>query len=425
MASVWVAEDTSRGRNVAVKVLDPELAFRADVVERFMMEAQAIARIRSPYVPEIYGHGSLLDGSPFIAMELLDGVDLGAYLRVHRRLSARVTARVISQVASALSEAHRLGIVHRDVKPENIFVTGDGDEIVSKLFDFGIAKIPSGDPAEGLTQMGTLMGTPSYMSAEQLLSAKDVDQHADLWSLAVVAYVALTGKLPFEGETFPAVCLAIHEGVFELPSSLNSVIPREIDAWMLKALNPNPRNRFRTATALADALMAVACERKASEARAGAPLAERAMWPSLAGLARTRRSQPEQRRPSLAALALCAGSIAYLGTSPVPASVSDRLAATWSAAAGLATASEAALASASTELMRRATASMTLSPPPTDIGPSALPSADAVSGGNASYAGEFATTGLSVDCRGERFKAIPSNEGDTSDGGPPAKLSSF
>jgi serine/threonine protein kinase len=361
MASVWAAEDTSRGHNVALKVLAPDLAIHPEVVERFVKEAEATARIDSPYVPKIYDHGSLPDGTPFIVMELLEGADLGAYLAARGRLSTSVTARIVSQVASALSVAHRLGIVHRDVKPENIFVTGSEDELVAKLFDFGIARIPSEDDVVRLTQMGALMGTPSYMSAEQLLSAKDVDRRADLWSLAVVAYLALTGRLPFEGETFGAVCVAIHEGTFDLPSALDPHIPPQIDAWISKALSRDADHRFQTAEAFTEALMdAVGAPREQTADTLEPP--ERRTRPSLRGVARTHRGTRESRRPSLAAFALCAGSIAYLGTSPLPASLPNVVVGAGAAVAGFAKANKARLKQVSAEV-HRAAASMAIRTP--------------------------------------------------------------
>ncbi|HEX3344160.1 MAG TPA: serine/threonine-protein kinase, partial [Polyangiaceae bacterium] len=252
MATVWAAEDRAHGRRVAVKILDAEVAESPQTVERFIAEASAMGHIRSPFVPEIYESGRLSDGTPYTVMELLEGLDLDVYLRNYGRLSLRATARLVSQIAAALTEAHRVGIVHRDVKAENILVTGGGEHLRAKLIDFGIAKIPSEHGRLG-TQMAT-MGTPAYMSPEQLASTKDVDARADLWSLAVAAYIALTGKMPFDGETFLAVCLSIHEGIFDLPSHLRVDVPVEVDAWLTKALHRDPAKRFQTAAELSEAL---------------------------------------------------------------------------------------------------------------------------------------------------------------------------
>jgi eukaryotic-like serine/threonine-protein kinase len=265
MATVWVAEDRELGRRVAVKVLDAEHASNAKVVERFTSEARAMARIRSPFVPEIYERGALADGTPYTVMELLDGEDLDGRLRARGPLSVRGTARLVAQVAAALTEAHGLGIVHRDVKAENILVSGSGDRLRARLIDFGIAKIPGADGRHA-TQTAT-MGTPAYMSPEQLASTKDVDARADVWSLGVVAYMALTGRTPFEGETFLAVCLSIREGVFPPPCGLVPELPGELDAWMAKALAPDAAKRFQSARALSEALTAIA-QRVPAPARA-------------------------------------------------------------------------------------------------------------------------------------------------------------
>jgi serine/threonine protein kinase len=313
MASVWLAEDRKHRRVVAVKVLATEFVDNAEVVQRFTMEAQTIARIRSPYVPRVYGHGSLEDRTPFMVMELLEGVDLDTYLRTHQRLSLKAAVRIVTQVAAALVETHRLGIVHRDVKPENIFVSGRGDDVVAKLFDFGIAKVPESGRLTGrLTQMNALMGTPNYMSAEQLMSAKNVDARADLWSLAVVAYLVLTGKLPFDGETFGAVCVSVHRGTFDLPSHLCRHLPRQVDAWISKALSRDADARFQTAEALSEALITAVRDR--ADVQTGVEeVSERSHRVSLWRTVRTRRFTEKRRKGVATALAVCAGAVVYLG----------------------------------------------------------------------------------------------------------------
>lgn len=163
MATVWVAEARAGKRRVAVKILDAQVAESAQAIERFTSEASAMARIHSPFVPEIYECGRLNDGTPYTVMELLDGVDLDVHLRTHGVLSLRATARLVTQIGAALTEAHDLGIVHRDVKAENIFVAGRPEQLRAKLIDFGIAKIPTDRPGRHGTQMAT-MGTPAYMS---------------------------------------------------------------------------------------------------------------------------------------------------------------------------------------------------------------------------------------------------------------------
>jgi serine/threonine protein kinase len=340
MATVWVAEDRSGRQRFAVKVLAPDLVTNREAVERFTMEAKAIARIKSPFVPVAHGTGSLPDGTPYTVMELLDGVDLDVYLRKYGRLSLRATSRLVSHAAGALAAAHRLGIVHRDVKAENVFVTGVGEDLTAKLVDFGIAKMPVDKEGDARpTQMGTLMGTPAYMSDEQLLSPKDVDHRADLWSLGVVAYLALTGRLPFEGETFGAVCVAIHKGIFNPPSQLRPELPLELDAWFMKALSHDPNDRFQTAEEMADALTTLAAKSMALPLRTqDEPDAGKRL--SVPGPARTRRGA-RQSSPGwpVTVLALCAGSIVYVAsasaTARLPSWLSDDATLGWSFAEDL------------------------------------------------------------------------------------------
>ncbi len=324
MATVWVAEARAGKRRVAVKILDAQVAESAQAIERFTSEASAMARIHSPFVPEIYECGRLNDGTPYTVMELLDGVDLDVHLRTHGVLSLRATARLVTQIGAALTEAHDLGIVHRDVKAENIFVAGRPEQLRAKLIDFGIAKIPTDRPGRHGTQMAT-MGTPAYMSPEQLSSTKDVDARADLWSLAVVAYLALTGKTPFDGDTFMAVCLSIHQGIFDLPSHLRSELPAEVDAWLSKALHRDPGQRFQTARELSDALATIA-----RRSRPPAPLLELTLEPetgacipvegvraSLDGVSRTRSTARAPRTwRNVALVAACACLFAVWGAAP-------------------------------------------------------------------------------------------------------------
>ncbi len=319
MASIWVAEDTLLKREVAVKFLSAELCDCPDSVERFAKEARAVARIDSPYVPRVYGKGALSDGTPFIVMELLEGVDLDEYLRVQGLLSLSQTARIVSQVAAALSSAHSVGIVHRDIKPENIFLTGDGPDGMAKLLDFGIAKVWL-DDQQMLTRPGAIMGTPSYMSPEQLRSAKDVDGMSDLWSLAVVAYVALTGELPFPGETFGAVCVAIHAGSFRAPGRLRPGLPRAVDAWFRRALHPDPSARFRTARELAASFRAAAEPRSAPSVPSKDPLSKGRS--SLAGVTRaSARTQRSWRGGVVALAAAWVGSLAVATSPSLPTAI--------------------------------------------------------------------------------------------------------
>jgi serine/threonine protein kinase len=352
MASVWMAEDLARRRRVAVKVLRPELAGNDDAVARFTAEARAMALIRSPFVPEVYDQGSLSDGTPFLLMEWMDGTDLDRHLRAHGRMSVQATARLVSQMGAALDAVHRTGIVHRDVKAENIFIQGRGDDIRAKLLDFGIAKIPF----EGRrTHVGTLMGTPSYMSPEQLVSPRDVDERSDYWSLGVVAYLALTGRLPFKGETFGAICVSIHNGAYEAPSRLVSELPVELDAWMAKALSTVPKARFQTAQELCRSLEAVARGDGLGKAHGLAWIVDgdpgAVDRPSVGGVSRSRRLPREPRRgPRLAMAAIGAALIAYAMPSAHDRAWPTRATAMWGALTSFSKSTVAPRSSASVSL---------------------------------------------------------------------------
>jgi hypothetical protein len=315
MATVWVAEDRERRRRVAIKVLSAALTDKPRIVERFMSEARTMERLQSPFVPQVHEFGRLSDGTPYMAMELCDGSDLDVYLRTRGRLSLTSTARLLSQIAGALTEAHGMGIVHRDVKAENILIMSEGDRLHAKLVDFGIAKNALGAVAQNWTQTATL-GTPAYMSPEQLTSTKDVDARADVWSLGVVAYLALTGKTPFDGDTFIAVCLSIRTGVFDLPSHLLPELPAEVDAWISKALHPDPGRRFQTARELSDALAVIAKESTTLHPPTTEAYA-RDDRTTVDGVSRARRTtRVPPRRFGAAWVAVCAAAAAMLVAFP-------------------------------------------------------------------------------------------------------------
>jgi serine/threonine protein kinase len=254
MGQVWAGIQGPLRRDVAVKFLRESMAHDAGALQRFVLEAQTLARLPCKHVPQVFDFGTLPDGAPFIVMELLEGVDLEKRLELGGPLSLAQAAKLMAQMVSVLSVAHGLGFVHRDIKPGNIFLLdSDRDEFTAKLLDFGLAKTPVFADSGGLTQTGTTLGTPSYMSPEQLLSARAVGASADLWSLAVVAYRSLTGELPFSGETFAAVYLSIERSGFVKPSVLRPELPVAIDEWFEKALSPDPEVRFTSATEMADA----------------------------------------------------------------------------------------------------------------------------------------------------------------------------
>jgi serine/threonine protein kinase len=254
MANVWIAEHAGLEMQVAVKFMSGELANDAGCAARFGTEAKLAARIKSPHVVDIFDYATTPAGLPYIVMELLEGEDLEMRIRRNGPLGLEDSSRVVVQICRALTKAHALGIVHRDIKPDNVFLVEHEGELFVKVLDFGIAK--DATKLQSLTAAGAMMGTPSFMSPEQIFRPKEVDHRSDLWSTAVVAYGCLTGRLPFEGDNFGTMCLSIHDGKFAAPSSIDRTVPREIDAWFEKALSLAPAARFQSASDMSNAYLA-------------------------------------------------------------------------------------------------------------------------------------------------------------------------
>ena len=257
-ASVWIGEHLALTTQVAVKLIDPELAKRPDARERFKREATAAAQLRSPHVVQILDHG--IDGDqPFIVMELLEGEDLFQRLEKRHHLSIKDTSKIITQIARALTRAHAAGIVHRDLKPENIFLTHNDDDEIVKVLDFGVAKVR--DAAKVTMQktgVGTLIGTPHYMSPEQVKGIGEVDYRTDLWALGVLAYQCVTGELPFDSEGVGDLLIKITIGDIPVPSKVLTGVPPAFDAWFARICDRDPARRFASARAAAEALARIA-----------------------------------------------------------------------------------------------------------------------------------------------------------------------
>jgi len=222
MGIVVAATHLGLEQHVAIKFLLPEAARNKIAVERFLREARVAAMVHSDYVARVHDVGTLEDGVPYIVMEHLEGSDLGQLIARSGALPVPETSEIALQACEALAALHAAGVVHRDLKPSNLFVTrrADGSPAV-KLLDFGISKLTVGaqdsSPDPGLTATTTIMGSPSYMSPEQLKSTKEVDPRTDVWSLGAVLFEALSGKQAFAGDSVPQVCAMIAS---EKPPSL-------------------------------------------------------------------------------------------------------------------------------------------------------------------------------------------------------------
>src|SRR5262245_3362193 len=199
MGSVWVARHLQLDVDVAIKFMTPQFAASADARARFEREAKASAQLKLANAVQVHDYG-VEDGSPFLVMELLDGEDLESRLGRERRLTPAATLAVLESVCRALRRAHEVGLVHRDLKPGNIFLARQAGEEVVKVLDFGIAKDTQAAFGAAATRTGAILGSPHYMSPEQVRSSNRVDHRSDLWALGVIAFRCLTGHLPFPGD---------------------------------------------------------------------------------------------------------------------------------------------------------------------------------------------------------------------------------
>jgi eukaryotic-like serine/threonine-protein kinase len=252
MGSVWVARHLKLDTEVAVKFIADRLIDRGDTAaKRFEREARLAAKMKSPHAVQIFDHGTTDDGTPYIVMELLHGESLAERLD-RGPLSVVEASRVVQQVAEVLREAHNVGVVHRDIKPHNLFLTNTSYDIFTKVLDFGVARHEQVDEASAVTETGALVGTPFYMSPEQLLRAEEPGRASDLWALAVVAYQCLTTKLPFHGDTIAALGAALSNGDFEPVTSRRASLPNTLDTWFSRTLSSDSSDRFADVATMAD-----------------------------------------------------------------------------------------------------------------------------------------------------------------------------
>ena len=252
MALVFEGEHVRLGQRVAIKLIRPELAGHAELVTRFEREGRAASRLRSRHAARIFDVDVTEAGVPFLTMELLDGNDLAAELERRGPLPIAEAAGYVIQACAALAEAHALGIIHRDVKPSNLFLTTEGGERIVKVLDFGIATSPLDDDGK-LTRTGAVMGTPIYMAPEQFRSAKDVDGRADVWSLGATLYELLGGRPPFDGSAATVGIAIVTEPLPSL-TALRPDVPEGLAAAIERALEKNRNARFHDVIELRGAL---------------------------------------------------------------------------------------------------------------------------------------------------------------------------
>jgi Protein kinase domain len=251
MGVVYRARDERLQRRVAIKVLPPELAFSSEIRQRFTREAQTAARLSHPHIVPIHDVGEG-NGIVYFVMGLIEGESLAARIRRRGRVSAEDTRRIIRETADALSAAHAVSVIHRDIKPDNILLEGTRGRVV--VTDFGIAKAMSATSGATLTSAGMAIGTPSYMSPEQAAGEREIDGRSDLYSVGIVAYQMLSGVLPFNAPTVAGILMKqitetaplLHENYPDVPEDLSLAVAR--------CLEKDPANRWPSAEALRRAL---------------------------------------------------------------------------------------------------------------------------------------------------------------------------
>jgi eukaryotic-like serine/threonine-protein kinase len=252
MGMVVAAMHLELDQEVALKFMLPEAMASAQAMDRFLREARAAVRLRSEHICRVLDVGRLDNGAPYIVMELMEGRDFAHVIAAHGAMPVTDAVDHVIQAMEGLAEAHAQGIVHRDLKPGNLFVTIDNEGApLVKVLDFGISKSSLGGAA---TKTGDIMGSPAYMAPEQMASSKDVDARADIWALGVILYQAITGGLPFEGDTLPALCMSVLNATPPAPSQIRAGLPPGLADVVMRCLEKQPDRRYASVAALAEAL---------------------------------------------------------------------------------------------------------------------------------------------------------------------------
>src|SRR4051812_4565786 len=255
MGTVYEARHEFLETTVALKFLHTELAQRAGLASRFLQEARVSARIRSPHVTHVTDVDQTADGSPYLVMELLHGEPLQQAMDRHGKLPPEQAVDFGLQILSGLESAHAIGVVHRDLKPDNVFIVPGPTGPLLKLIDFGIAKLrASTEFQKGLTRAGVIMGTPEYMAPEQLFAAENVDHRADLYSLGVILFEMLSGRRPADGDEVEAIVAAVVSGNVRHLADLEPGLAPGLVAVVERALRPDREARFGSALEMRAAL---------------------------------------------------------------------------------------------------------------------------------------------------------------------------
>jgi len=259
MGAVYEATHQDLGRLAAIKTLHRRLADSEQARARFLREGQAASRIRHPNVADVYDVG-IEEDCPYLVMEFLEGETLARHIAREGPLSVQRTADILVPVISAVCAAHELGVVHRDLKPDNIFLAAQRGGVQPKVLDFGISKILNRDDASVLTDTGAFLGTPYYVSPEQARGSSAVDARSDQYSLGVVLFECVTSRRPIEGASPLAIIHRIVHGDFVPPRQLVPGLPAAVEDLILRAMGRDPKDRFATTGDLGRALIGFASD---------------------------------------------------------------------------------------------------------------------------------------------------------------------
>lgn len=261
MGRVYKAEHLLLKRSCAIKLIQPDKNADARALRRFEREVRATAQLTHPHTVQVYDYGQTNEGIFFFAMELLPGMNLGELIKKTGPLPPDRSVHFLIQVSDALREAHEVGLIHRDIKPGNIFISERGGiRDYTKLLDFGVVREVKVDPSLSQTAM-MIAGTPSFMAPEQATHPEQTDARSDIYSLGMVGYYMLTGELPFKGKNPIQIMMAQVNQTPTPPSAIQTGIPADVEAIILKCLEKNPENRIPSAAQLRDDLLACKCSR--------------------------------------------------------------------------------------------------------------------------------------------------------------------